>query len=234
MEADVHYMFFTWTTLHPVPRWGGTPTLHGNASGRCYLVSPPCRQVTVSHTYAPQLFHIVGFVSCYMKHPEDAHLAAVKAILRYLRRYPSADLYFAEGEESCLLRFSDADFTQDINDRIFTGAYLFVLGTTPISWSLKKRTTAARSSCDAKYRALSTCACEANWLRKLLTEIGFTLSGPMILHCDNQSTIKLSKNPVIHEKTNILRRTCTLLDRWSRQGRLRLNTYPQPRTPQIC
>jgi hypothetical protein len=34
-----------------------------------------------------------------------------------------------------------------------------------------------------------------------LTKIGFASSGPMILHCDNQNVIKLSKNLVFHDKS---------------------------------
>jgi hypothetical protein len=133
---------------------------------------------------------------------EESHMAAVEATMCYLCQYPSTGLYFVEGEESNLLGFSNIDFAHVLDDRIFTGAYIFVLGTTPVSWSSKKQTTTTRSSCGAEYRALSNCTCEAAiWFWKLLTEIGFAPVGPMVLHCNNQSAIKLSKNLAFHDKS---------------------------------
>jgi histone deacetylase 1/2 len=96
-------------------------------------------------------------------------MAAVEATMCYLCQYPSTGLYFVEGEESNLLGFSNIDFAHVLDDRIFTGAYIFVLGTTPVSWSSKKQTTTTRSSCGAEYRALSNCNCEAIWFWKPLT-----------------------------------------------------------------
>jgi hypothetical protein len=147
------------------------------------------------------LAHVVGLVSRYMQALEESHMAAVKAITCYLCHYPSTGLYFVEGEESNLLGFSNIDFAHVLDDRISTGAYIFVLGTTPVSWSSKKQTTTARSSYGAEYRALSNCTYEAIWFWKLFTEIGFAPAGHMVLHCDNQRTIKLSKNLVFHDKS---------------------------------
>ncbi len=144
------------------------------------------------------LAHVVGLVSRYMQALEESHMAAVKAIMCYLRHYGSLLFW---GEKSNLLGFSNIDFAHVPNDRISTGAYVFVLGTTPVSWSSKKQTTTARSSYGADYRALSNCTCEAIWFWKLFTEIGFAPVGPMVLHCDNQSAIKLSKNLVFHDKS---------------------------------
>ena len=52
-----------------------------------------------------------------------------------------------------------------------------------------------------EYRALAKCICEAIWLRRLEKELGFSNSLPMSLWCDNQSSIKISKNPVFHDRT---------------------------------
>lgn len=63
----------------------------------------------------------------------------MKAILRY--HYPSTGLYFVEGEDNTFLDFSNAHFAHDLDDQISINAYMFMLGTTPISWSSKKQTT---------------------------------------------------------------------------------------------
>jgi hypothetical protein len=143
----------------------------------------------------------VSVASRFMHAPEKPHLDLVKGILRYLCRYPSTGLFFIEGEDNQFQGFSDADYAQDADDHISTGAYLFTLGQTPISWSSKKQTTTARSSCEFEYRALSTCTCEVIWLRRLLEEIGFGKPQPTVIQCYNQSAIIITRNPVFHKRT---------------------------------
>ena len=57
------------------------------------------------------------------------------------------------------------------------------------------------SSTEAEYRALCSTAMEAVWLRRMLTEIGFSQTGPTELRVDNQSALALAKNPVFHART---------------------------------
>ena len=42
---------------------------------------------------------------------------------------------------------------------------------------------------------------EAVWLRKLLVGLFGQAMSPTIIHCDNQSSIKLSVNPMFHDKS---------------------------------
>jgi histone deacetylase 1/2 len=145
--------------------------------------------------------HAVNVVSRFMQHPQEAHMQAAKHILRYVRRYPNLGLFFEAGEENYLHGYTDADYGQDIDDRISVGAYIFFLGNTPISWNSKKQSSTSRSSCESEYRALAKCSCEAIWIRRLLQELKILDNKPTILYCDNQSSIKLSYNPVFHEKS---------------------------------
>jgi uncharacterized OsmC-like protein len=56
----------------------------------------------------------------------------------------------------------------------------------------------ALSSTEAEYMAASLASCEAIWLRKLLARLSGQELEPTVIHCDNQSCIKLSKNPSKH------------------------------------
>jgi hypothetical protein len=78
-------------------------------------------------------------------------MVVVKAILHYLHHYPSTSLYFIKGEDNTFLGFSNANFAHDLDDQISTSAYMFMFGTTPISWSSKKQTTTARCNCEVEY-----------------------------------------------------------------------------------
>ena len=41
-------------------------------------------------------------------------------------------------------------------------------------------------------------ACEVAWLHKLLTNLGQSLHGVVVIYCDNISSIMLVNNPIYH------------------------------------
>ena len=47
----------------------------------------------------------------------------------------------------------------------------------------------------------SMAACEGMWLRKLLARLFKCELEATVVHCDNQSGIRLSKNPVFHDRS---------------------------------
>ena len=54
------------------------------------------------------------------------------------------------------------------------------------------------STTEAKFVAAIACACQAIWLKKILEELQFKEDRPTLIYYDNSSTIKLSKNPILH------------------------------------
>ena len=70
-----------------------------------------------------------------------------------------------------------------------------------ISWICRKQSLVAQSSTEAEYIAVAMASREAVWLRKLLVGLFGQAMNPTIIHCDNQSSIKLSVNPVFHDKS---------------------------------
>jgi hypothetical protein len=59
----------------------------------------------------------------------------------------------------------------------------------------------ALSIAEAEYNAISMEACEAMWLWNLLAGLFGQTPDPIMIHCDNQSCVKLSENPVSHDKS---------------------------------
>ena len=49
--------------------------------------------------------------------------------------------------------------------------------------------------------AAGQASCEALWLRKFMVDLFCQELRPTIIHCDNHSCIKLSKNPVFHDRS---------------------------------
>jgi len=49
--------------------------------------------------------------------------------------------------------------------------------------------------------AASLASCEAVWLRKMLFSLFGECLEPTLIYCDNQSCIKLTENPVFHDRS---------------------------------
>ena len=73
----------------------------------------------------------------------------------------------------------------------------FNIGSGVVSWFSKKQKSVALSSAEAEYMA----ACEGMYLRKILSGLFECELEATVVHCDNQSGIKLSKNPVFHDQS---------------------------------
>jgi hypothetical protein len=54
---------------------------------------------------------------------------------------------------------------------------------------------------EAEYIEVCMAVREAVWLQKLLAGLFGQMLDPTVIHCDNQSCVKLSENPVSHDKS---------------------------------
>ena len=69
----------------------------------------------------------------------------------------------------------------------------------PITWDCKKQQALSLSLAEVEYRAVVNANQEALWLQQILSEFGFEQQQTTPLWCDNQSAIKLAKDPVLHQ-----------------------------------
>ena len=142
----------------------------------------------------PDIAQAVGVVSKFNSKPSQIHLTAAKRILRYLKGTSDLVLKFEKSEKGCnLIGYSDSDWARDNDDRRSTTGNLFQLAGGPISWLSKKQSVVALSTSEAEYVALSTCAQEAIWLRRLLNSLNAVPPGPTILNEDNQGQLLLQR-----------------------------------------
>ncbi|RVW45415.1 Retrovirus-related Pol polyprotein from transposon TNT 1-94 [Vitis vinifera] len=63
---------------------------------------------------------------------------------------------------------------------------------------LKKQPVVSLSTTEAEFIAATSCACQAIWLRRILEGLNHAQHDSTTVYCDNNSTIKLSKNLVMH------------------------------------
>ena len=146
----------------------------------------------------PDIAQAVGVVSKFNSKPTEAHLTAVKRILRYLKGTADQALKYEKSEDGSRLpsRWSAGD----LDERHSMTGNLFLMAGGPISWASKKQATVALSTSEAEYVALSSATQEAIWLRRLLTDLGAVPNGPTMME-DNQGAIAIARNPVAHART---------------------------------
>jgi len=78
---------------------------------------------------------------------------------------------------------------------------MFFFGSGAVNWSSKKQPTVALSSTETEYRGVAIVTCEVVWLQKLLSDLGQSMDAPVVIYCDNISSILLANNPVYHART---------------------------------
>ena len=77
----------------------------------------------------------------------------------------------------------------------------FSLGSGPVTWACKKQQALALSLAETEYQAVVNASQEVLWIRQILSEFGFEQQQPTPLWCNNQSAIKLAKNPFLHQRS---------------------------------
>ena len=151
----------------------------------------------------PDIAQAVHRLCRFMSNPGKGHWNAAKRVLRYLKGTQNLGIKFSgrgSGSTPTLVGYSDSDFANDPDTRrSVTGNVVFLFGG-PISWSSKLQRTVALSTAEAEYMALTEICKEMIWLRRLLKDIEWDQSVPLVLE-DNQSTISISKNDIYHHRT---------------------------------
>ena len=132
--------------------------------------------------------------------PFHDHWIFSKHIFRYLRGTIHHRLKY-DGKEVKLTGFTSLDWGGSETDGRSTTGGCFSLRSTTISWMSRKHDPVALSSDVAEYVAACEVGKEVVWLRKLLSDLFGKLRDPTMINCDNQSNIKMSKDPVFHART---------------------------------
>ena len=147
----------------------------------------------------PDIAQAVSVVSRYLSCPGKGHWEAVKWIFRYLKGTINARLEFGKGNGP-LTGYVDSDFGGDLDKRRSLTGYIFTLGDCAISWKSQLQPTVALSSTEAEYMAITEAIKEAIWLKAFVGEMS-SFNGPIVVFCDNQSAVHLTKDRMHHERT---------------------------------
>ena len=100
-------------------------------------------------TSRPDIMFSVCMCARFQANPKEAHLVAVKRILRYINHTPSIGLWYPKGARFQLVGYSDSDYAGCKVDRKSTSAECHLLGRSLVSWSSKKQNSVALSTAKA-------------------------------------------------------------------------------------
>ncbi|XP_074337597.1 secreted RxLR effector protein 161-like [Apium graveolens] len=165
------------------------------------------------HT-CPDMAYDVGIVSRLMEKPTVLHMNAIKRILRYVKGTINYGLVYSRDiRNNMLTGYSNSDFGGQTDDRKSTRGMVFYLNDNLITWVSQKQRCVALSSCEAEFMGGTTSACQAVWLRNLLSKLTGEDMGPVILYIDDKSAIDLARNLVFHGRSTTYRQTLPLYSR---------------------
>ncbi|XP_071699006.1 uncharacterized mitochondrial protein AtMg00810-like [Rutidosis leptorrhynchoides] len=149
----------------------------------------------------PDISYAVQQICLHMHAPHEAHMLALKRIIRYIQGTISHGMVISKSTYSSLVCYTNADWAGCPDTRRSTSGYCVYLGDNLLSWSSKRQPTVSRSSAEAEYRGVANVVAESCWLRNLLLELCCPISKATLVFCDNVSAIYLSGNPVQHQRT---------------------------------
>ena len=154
----------------------------------------------------PDLAFLLSVLSRYMANPSPVHSRLAKRGLRYLQKTRKHGLVLGGVKKSKdtawnVVAWADSDWKRDKSTGRSTFGWLVQLEESTVSWRAKRHETVALSTTEAEYTALSQCARELAWIRNLFSELQLPLNIPILLNGDNQGSLKLCRNPELHQRT---------------------------------
>lgn len=146
------------------------------------------------------LMYAVSLISRYMSQPTKLHLMTAKRVLRYVKGTISFGILYQKGVSSMLTVYNDSDYAGCLEERKSTLGYAFMISSGVVAWSSRKQPIVTLPTTEVEYVATTTYVCQAMWMKMVLKKLGCDNNECITIFCDNSSTIKLSKNPVLHRR----------------------------------
>jgi len=100
-----------------------------------------------------------------------------------------------------VIPYVDSEYPNDRVDRKSVTGYVTCINETPIMWKTKKQSIVTLSSTEAEYVGMTMMVIELIWLFQILIFVNMFPQEKVTLGVDNQSAIKIAKNPKQHGRT---------------------------------
>lgn len=145
----------------------------------------------------PDFSFSVSTLSQFSSNPTWEHFGTLKRVYRYLQDTKNYKLVYCSGHWDYIKLeiYADADWAEDKKTKKLISEYVTLLNRTAISWYSKYQTFVAQSSCKAEYIAAFEAVKKAIWIGRFLEKLHQIYKYPILLYCNNQEAIALTKNP---------------------------------------
>lgn len=100
-----------------------------------------------------------------------------------------------------------------------------MIGGTPISWSSRKQSIMALSSCEVEYVVTPYETCQESWIEIFIEELRIMEPKKMKLFVNNKSTINLENYRVCHGRSKYIERRCLLHRDQVNKGKFELELF---------
>ncbi len=147
----------------------------------------------------PDIKLVTSMLATNTSNPSQEDERRLKHLVKYLFGSKEQGLFFGRNNKIILSAEADASWLSNPNLTGQTGGVIKV-GDSVIHCISKRQRLIARSSTEAEIIAAETVATEIQWLRNLMSELGFDQK-VTILYQDNQATITLLENGLPTTKT---------------------------------
>ena len=123
-------------------------------------------------------------------------------MLRYVKGTIGEGLGYSPGEDVAVWGYIDASYGSDVETKRGRSGYVFLSGGVAINWGSKLQDVVALSNTEAEYMAMGHAVQEGLYLQMLQIDMGIgAKEGGTLPLLDDQSIIKLAKNPMFHKRS---------------------------------
>jgi hypothetical protein len=123
-----------------------------------------------------------------------------KRVIRYINITSQLRIVLEKNDKFMLTGFTDANWAGNRDERKSTTCYVFNLSSGVISRASKKKPSIELSTIEVVYKKSIGATYESLWLQRILSDLKLLQMHTTILHCDNQSSINMTNNPMYHSK----------------------------------
>ncbi|THH16381.1 hypothetical protein EW146_g4256 [Bondarzewia mesenterica] len=206
---------FHLTDAHPVsiPLDHNVKLTHADCpssdSNKQLMMTVPYRELISCLMYLsigsrPDISFAVQHLSQFNVNPGPYHWMAAKHVVRYLKGTRTHGLILGGTKPLILYGYTDTSFggtPEPIRSRCSVSGFSFSLGSGLISWSSKCQSLTATSTCEAEFIAAAHACKEALWFYTILTSLDLKPTSAILIHCDNQSAIRLTQDQAFYDKS---------------------------------
>ncbi len=144
-------------------------------------------------TSRPDIANAVRLLSKYMDKAKKFHIDEMYRIMQYLVGTKTLGIIYDNKQKMELEAYVDSDYASDKDERKSTTGYMIMLGGGTIQWKSQIQKTVSLSSMEAEYKALSTCAAEVSYLKRILADMGL-IQKKVTIYEDNVGDMRLAEN----------------------------------------